>query len=315
MAARSGIAAQIGFAAETTVGTRVTVSTFLPLVSESITRSDPRIESDGIRAGRLVMGSDEWAAGQISIGGDVGLELYTKSIRPVFLAAFGAEAVDNTTNGGTYTYTPGDLFGKSLTTQVGRPDVSGTVQPFTYGGCKVASWEIGCSAGQIATLGLSLISCLVDETTGVSLASASYASGLKSFDFAGATLTLGGSSFDVKQCTLSGDNALERRFFNGSAFSKEPIQTGLRTYGGSLQAEFESLTAYNRFINGTEAALVATFTKGTASLTITQNVRFDGETPKVGGRGITELSLPFKAVASSSTNDATAITAVYVVGT
>jgi hypothetical protein len=40
------------------------------------------------------------------------------------------------------------------------------------------------------------------------------------------------------------------------------------------------------------------------------NVRYDGSISEVGGRGITELSVPFKCTASST--DASAITAVMV---
>jgi hypothetical protein len=309
MSARSGIAAQFGCAIETTVGTRVTVTSFYPLVSESIKRSEAFTESEGIRAGRLVMTSDMWNSGNVTIAGDIALELNTKSIRPLLQAAFGTETATST-GGGIYTYTPGDLFGTALTVQIGRPGVDGTVRPFTYGGTKIMSWEIACAAGEIATLGLTVQNCLVDETTGVTLATASYTTSQKAFKFSGATLTIAGSTVDVKQLTLSGDNALEGRLFNGSQYSKEPIQTGLRVYGGSVQPEFTDLTLYNRFVNHTEAALVTTFTSGTDTLVVTENVRFDGETPNVGGRGIVDQPLPFTAVASTS-SDASAITAVY----
>jgi hypothetical protein len=305
MSIRSGLAAQFGFAAETTVGTRVTVTSFLPIISESYKRNDPRLESDAIRVGRLVETSNEWAAGQISIGGDIALELNVKDMRPILTAMFGSE-----TGASPYTYTPGDLYGQALTFQFGRPDVSGTVQPFTYAGNKIESWEIACAAGKIATLGLTGVSCLVDETTGVGLASASYTSGQKPFNFAGATLSIGGTTTNVNQLTIGGNNGLETRFFNGSAYTKEPIATKLREYKGALVAEFESLTNYNLFVNGTEGALVASFVNGSSSLIITQNVRFDGETPNIGGRGITKLNLPYKAIASSAA-DSSAITAVY----
>lgn len=305
MSVRSGIAAQFGFAAETTVGTRVTVTSFLPIISESVKRSDPRIESEATRAGRLVETSDEWAAGLITIGGDIALELTTKDLGPILHAMMGSS-----TGSSTFTYTPGDLFGRSLTTQFGRPDVSGTVQPFTYGGTKIMSWEIACEAGKIATLGLSVETCLVDETTGVALAAASFTASQKAFNFAGATLSIAGTTTSVNQMTISGDNKLERREFNGTAYTKEHVQTSLREYVGTLVAEFESLTNYNLFVNGTEGALVASFVNGASSLVITQNVRFDGETPNIGGRGITALNLPYKAIASSAA-DSSAISIVY----
>lgn len=308
MAARSGIAAQLGLIAETTVGTRLTVTTFLPLVSESISREEEFTESEGIRAGRLVRTSDQWNSGQVEIAGDVELELNTKGMAPVFKAMFGQQ--DGTS--GTFTFYPGDLHGDSLTVQVGRPDVGGTVRPFTYGGCKVMNWELSCSAGEIARLTLGLQSCLVDETTGVALATASYTTGQKSFKFTGATVTVGGSAMSVSELTISGDNALEPRWFLGSQYSKEPVQTGLREYTGELTAEFEDLTAYARFAAYTEAAVVAAFVYGTDTLTITMNVRFDGATPNVDGAGIVSLSLPFTCVATAAGADSTAIQAVYV---
>jgi hypothetical protein len=309
MAAPTGIAAQLGVAAETTVGTRVTVSTFLPLISESIKRTETFTESAAIRANRLVMTSDEWNSGNVAITGDLSLELYTQSIRPLFKAMFGSES-----GTGPYTYRPTDLAGNSLTVQVGRPDTSGTVQPFTYGGMKVMSWEIACAAGEIATHAVTLHNCLVDETTGVGLAAASYATGLKSFKFSGASVLIAGTTVgSVSQMTINGDNMLEPKWFIASTqFSLEPRQVGLRKYGGAIQAEFESLTAYNRFINHTEAAIVANFTVpgASTSLQFTMNARFDGETPNVGGRGIVEQSLPFTCIASTS-NDYSAIAVVY----
>lgn len=307
MAARSGIAAQFGCVAETTVGTAVTVISFYPLVSESIQRDEDFSQSDAIYAGRNVMTFDQQNSGNVMVAGDIGLELNTLSMRPLLKAMFGTEA-----GSGPYTYTPGDLYGNSLTIQIGRPGVDGTVRPFTYAGCKVASWEIACAAGEIATLGLTIMGSVVDETTGVALATASYTTSQKAFKFSGATVTVAAVTVPVKQLTLSGDNALEERRFLGSRFTSEPIQTGLREYTGSLQAEFTDLTLYNLYKLHTAAAVVCTFVNGSSSLVITMNVRFDGETPNVGGKGIVEQALPFTCLATAGGGaDSTAITAVF----
>jgi hypothetical protein len=61
------------------------------------------------------------------------------------------------------------------------------------------------------------------------------------------------------------------------------------------------MTAYNRFRNGTEAALSLVFEASTSQkLTITGNVRFDGQTPNVTGPTILEQVLPFKFVSATS---------------
>ncbi len=305
MAIRSGLAAQLGIKAESTWGTPVTVDTFVPLVSESMGVDAARVESAGIIAGRRVLDAEQWAEGSQSVGGDLALELPTNAT----IARLLLEQMFGTVSGaGPYTYTPGELYGKSMTVQVGVPGVDGTVRAKTYSGAKVNSWEIAWSAGEIVTLGLSMIA--KDETTATALASASYSAGAATpFIATNVTATIGGSAVNVKQGTLSGGHKLERRFFGGSQTTAEPIESGLRDYTGSLQLEFTDLTQYTRFIDGTTAAVVVTFaTASTTSIVITYNCRFDGETPKVGGRGIIDQPLPIKAI---GTTDAAAITAVY----
>lgn len=301
-----GMSAQLGMVAEVTWGTPVTVSTFVPLVSDGLGVSITRLESAGIMAGRNFLTSDQWCPGNREVGGDLGLELPTNSaiIRLLLEHMFGGVS-----GAGPWTFTPGDLFAKGLTMQVGVPGVDGTVSAKTYEGCKFDSWEIAWTSGEIVTLGLGVIA--EDEATGTALATASYAAGSAiPFCFAGATATVGGSAVNVKSGTLSCANQLERRFFAGSRLTSQPIATNTRELTGTLTLEFVDLVQYNRFVNGTEASVVCTFVgPGTSQLVITMNCRFDGATPQVAGRGIVEQPLEFKAMASST--DASAVTAVY----
>lgn len=310
MALQSGLAAQIGYANESTPGTGVTVTRFLPLVSETMVDDVERLESAGIIAGRRTMASSQWKAGREVIAGSVQHELTDNSVGLLLDHTFGT---NNTTGAGPYTHTmsPGDLTGKSFTTQIGRPDVSGTVQPFTFAGCKIASAQIAGSAGAIATLGLDIVG--MSETTATALASASYGSSDACFTFVQGAVTVAGSAPSpvVSAFTLDIDNGLNAdRFTAGSATTAEPLEAALRTYTGNIDMEFKDLTEYNRYKNATEAAVVLSFTLGANSLTITMNCRFDAATPNVSGPGIVTLSAPFKAL--SDTDDATAITAVLV---
>jgi hypothetical protein len=151
-----GLDAQIGYALESTVGTPVTVTAFVPLVSESLMQERARLESSAIIAGKRVLNSNQWNGGDVTVSGSVQHELYNRGLGKLFTAMFGAVS---TTGAGPYvhTFTPGDLTGDALTVQVGRPGIDGTVYPFTYAGMKVSSWEIACSAGEIATLGMDLV--------------------------------------------------------------------------------------------------------------------------------------------------------------
>jgi hypothetical protein len=310
MAAPAGFAGQAGYKSESVWGTGVVVDTFVPILSEAIEADIDRLDSKGIRAGRRVTAL--WKPGAKKYSGPVKLELPTLSIAALWKHAFGT-VVTTGTGPYTHTYTPGDLTTDSFTLQIGRPDIAGTVQPFTFAGTKIREWELECKAGEIAELTLDVSAAT--ETTATALASASYPAGLSMFVFTEATLTIAGSAVNtVRSCNLKGANTLaDDRHRLGSATVKEQLESGVREYTGEVSADFESLTAYNRFVNGTEAALVLAFTSGADTLTFTCNVRFDGKSPMIGGADeLLEQPLPFKCV--HATADASAITAVLVNG-
>ncbi len=308
----SGLAGQIGLVAEGTYGTFVAPSRWYEFVSEGLRLERERIESKGIRAGRRVL--HRWAAGVQRVTGPIVMELAPQNFGILFSHMFGG-LVTAGSNPYTHTATPGDLAGKSLSIQVGRPDIGGVVRPFSYLGCKIATWEISAAVNEYAMLNLDVYGA--HEDTAQTLGTAAYPATLTPFTFIHGAVTVAGSPFDVKEATLSGDNglAIDRHFIRATTPErpKEPLEETRREYTGTLTADFTDLTAYNRFVNGTEAALVLTFNAGaSATLAITMNVRYDGETPVIEGDELLEQSLPFKAI--SATSDAAAITAVVTNG-
>lgn len=314
----SGVSAQLGIAEEVTYGTPVTPARFYEFVSESVKQEIERVESAGLRAGLVMPRSSRWAVGKKNVGGELSLEVATKNFGLWFKHMLGGFAVA-TPGGGTltrdHTFTPGDLTGRSLTVQVGRPDVGGTVRAFTYHGCKVAEFELAAEVDELLKLNVTLLG--EDEDTSTALATPSYPSGDALFVFTQGVLQVAGSNQDVKSFTLSGNNGLaDDRYFLGSQIRKNPLESSRRDYTGELTAEFESLTAYNRFVNGTEAALVLTFTAGLIEgafnyrLLVTANVRFDGETPEVEGPDVVGITLPFKCL-NSGAGDASALQIEY----
>lgn len=156
MAIPSGLSTQVGYIKETAVGTAVTPTTFVPLIDTSLTMERERVESEGVIAGRRVLTSNQWNGGPDTVSGDVQHELYTNGLGVLFEAMFGSVSTSGSSTY-THTFTPGSLSGSALTVQIARAAVDGTLYPFTYSGCKVASWEIGCEADAIATLGLTLV--------------------------------------------------------------------------------------------------------------------------------------------------------------
>lgn len=322
MALPTGLAAQLGIAEETTYGTPVTVTRFYEFVDESLKLEIARLESAGLRAGNRVQRSDRWAAGSKTVAGDINMEIGTRSFALWLKHMLGAIAI-TTPAGGTlsrdHTATPsaiGSQLPTGLTVQVGKPDNAGTVRAFTYHGCMIPSWSIRGEVDQLAKLRVSIAG--EDEETAIALAAASYPTGLKLLTFVHGSLTIAAGSVEVRSAELNGDNGLkiDRRKL-GSQLIKRPTESAMAVFNGTLDAYWDDLTLYNRFINGTEAALVLAFTHQTAiegalfpMLQITANVRFDGETPQVDGPDELEQPLAYKCVSADGT-PGSALTIVY----
>lgn len=308
MSAPAGIYGQIGFGRETVVGTPVVANTFhAGLLSESLKQEIARIESKGLRAGRRT--TSKWKPGARTVGGTVTMELFSAPMRLLLEHMLGTVATTGT-GPFTHTATPGVLTGKSFTTQVGRPDLGGVVRPFTYAGCKIASWELSGSAGELAELQVEVTA--QSETTAQALAVASYPAAGNPFTFVEGSLSVAGSPLaDVTDFQIEGNNGLatDRHRF-GSANVREQLENDWREYTGSITSDFVDMTAYQRYVDGVEASLSLVFNDGTHSLTVAANVRFDGETPELSGPEMLTQNLPFKAL--SATSDAAAITVTLV---
>jgi hypothetical protein len=306
----SGLAAQLGVGLESTYGTAVSVTRFLPLVTEGIEQEEARIESAGIVAGRRVLLSDQWDVGNIDISGPVEMDLVRQGMGGLWLQAFGAVSSASSSGATTHTFTPGDLTGKSLTVQVGRPQVGGVVTPFSYSGVKVASWEAAAEQGELVTCTFDLVAQAV--TTGTALASATFPSGVRAYTYVHGYALVGGSTQLVRGWSIKGDNALdvERRNLGGRTVT-EPLETGLRMFEGTLTVEWSSTADYQRYVNGTEMAIVLGLTaSATESAIFTLNARYDGYPVTVDGGELLVPEVPFKCVASSTT-DGSAITFAY----
>ena len=223
----TGLAAQLGIKTESAHGTAVVVDRFYEIISAPFAHNIERMESAGLRAGTRVLRSDRWVAGAKSITGTINMEIANKSFGLWLEHMFGTIASAQPDSGGSptvweHTATPGDLP-VGLTIQVGVPDETGTVQPFTYEGCMVDSWEIEATVGEIGKVTVSIDA--EDEKTATALATASYPTGLTLLTFVEATLDIAGSAVDVKSCSVAGSNSLATdRGKLGSALRTNPCE-------------------------------------------------------------------------------------------
>lgn len=252
---------QAGFVDESTYGTAVTVTKFFPLISESIREDVSKLESEARRSGLHVQRSDISIPIYKGSAGSVEIPIMSKDFGWWLKHLTGAVATAGPTDSGyTHTGTVGTLKGDSFSAQFNRPfHDSGSNQPFSYEGGKVASWEISCGVDQEAKLSADLD--FENVATGTALASASYPAGLELLSWAHAEslLTIAGTTVPVTEFTVGCDNGLklDRHYVRGSALKKEPVADKYREITWSLTADFDSLTQYNRFKAATNAGQYA----------------------------------------------------------
>jgi hypothetical protein len=314
MSIRTGLAAQIGIGDETTYGTYAPPTRFTEFADESMKLDLEYAEAPGMRATNRVQRTDRVRANKKGASGDVSFVVQSKGFGLYLKHALGAVGVITTTAAGTnsrdHTHTLGDPFGLSYTFQKGVPDVSGTVQPFSYLGCKTTSWELSNSVDGYLMWKQSMFA--QDETTGESLASASYPSGtVEDLFFSDGALNIASAAVSVSNVSISGNANLDtgRRFIRSSTLAKEPLIAGMYDISGSCTMEFESLTQYQRFTANTIGQLDVTWTAPTVIestiyplLTVTlPKVQFRGGTPTVTSAGVVQLETPFKVLYDGST--------------
>src|SRR5215469_1821286 len=154
----AGLATQFGIETEVTNGTQLPVTRFLEInPQDTLVMQKNIVQGQGLRApsstgfasslverdSRRVVGS--WgAAGGVNI--DIPFSGLGKYLQHM-MGAFNPGTVGGTNNplvvqqGATaawlQTYTLGSLAGKTFCLQVGKPDATGVIRPFTYVGCKV----------------------------------------------------------------------------------------------------------------------------------------------------------------------------------
>ena len=307
----AGIGAQLGIVNEVTFNTFVAPTRFYEFNSESLSYNKNTVTGMGLRAGGQVARSQRRVVTTFDASGEIAMDLPTRGLGYLLSHAMGGAApagVLVSTGVYTYTFTLGDVFGRSFTAQAGVPQYGGTVLAKTLTGCKVASFELGVDNGGIATGKFSLDAANLVTTQ--ALATASYPLNGSIFHFAQGAITVdAGATTNVKDFTLSVDNNLKNdRYALGNLGAKsEQTIGGFRKLSGKLTAEFTDTTLMNKFLTDSSAALVLTFTGATIastykdSLTITvPAVKFNGSTPAVGGEGPVDLSMDFDVLDDGS---------------
>lgn len=281
---RSGICAQWGFKAETTVGTAVTVDRFLPVNSFNPTLNKQESVSEAVRGCATTPYADESIVVGRSATMQANMEVRSKSFGPLLKQILGSTAGPtqiNTSLAYRQIHTPGALTGLSLTVQAGFPEsYSDTIRPFTYRGTKITNATFSCQRGGRLMLALDMDAW--DEDYATALATDSYPTSWETFSWAGFAAAIGGTVDTTSGRTTITDGvaikglrgislpfalglATDRVFAGAGGIKAEQNENAMRQYTGSLDAEFaDRAQLYELFSAHTTTALQFTWTGVTA---------------------------------------------------
>lgn len=343
----SGLASQwTSPVAEGTYGEAPSLSgaKFTALDSDTLELKKTTALSSGIFSGKLYGRGARRVITAWAAGGGVLMDLPAQGLQQWLYPMFGSygqtpAALTEIATSGVYkaVHAPGDLGGHTFALQKGVPAIDGTVEPFTYVGCKISEWELTSDLNAIAKL-----SCTIEarnelagsgnsDPLNVSVPSlATYslpAGGVFTFlegavltggtvsTTSGVTSVSGGSaagnikSFNIKQTTPLD---LERYAEGNSGFRNEPLQNAIRQLGGQYVVEWLSAeAAYDAFITDTPTAIQLTFTGPVVGSSgsnhsllglILPLCYYDGESPKIPGPQIVTQTIPFTTLDDDTNN-------------
>lgn len=332
MAIGSGLSAQIGLAVESTPGTPVAPTRFHRFASETLAAKKKIVQSSTLAAGLMFDRSAARFTTQRDAGGDINLPVPTKGfglLLQQMLGSFNATATQQAASVAyLQTHVPGGFTGYTFTVQKGVPRTDGTVEPYTYTGCKVTDWELDMAQSDVLQVKLTLDAWdeLTSATTPASpaLATPSYLAE-SNFSFvsgsilsggtvataSGVTTVTGGTAVAaIRSANVKGKNASDTsRYFLGSGTTKaEQVQNGVSSISGQLVAEFASRTLYDQYRSDASTAIQLNFQGGLIATGYNYFLNIvmpsvwleDGASPQVPGPGIIQQTIPFTALSDDS---------------
>lgn len=336
----SGLAAQIGIVAESTVNTPVAVTTFNPFISETLENQIMTAYDAGLCAGALdIPAARRQVTGNYGTG-DVTFNVASKGFGRWAKAALGSSAVaTQISTSGAYTqfHNLGSADGVSWTIQKGIPEVGGTVDPLTFSGCKITAWELACDANGLMTFKPTIFAQNVQPTGAgaLGLQTASY-SVAQNFGFqlckwsTFSAMTVVSSlwtpttptALKVRKMSIKGGQPKNTtRWIAGSQNPDEGLGNAFTLATGSIDIDYSSTAFYTAYAAGTSLGLQMSAvgsiigTSGTNQATVQVTMPAitleQGSTPKSSGPDIETVTYPF-TVYNDGTNGSMQ---VYIVST
>jgi len=330
----------IGLKLETTYGTGVTVDRFPEFTEEEITQDNEYIDSEGLRVGAIGVDLSRRTLGKVVAGGSVSLEWVTRGLG-IFLQAMLGQNTSTLRSGSIYQQVATPLTTDPMpayTIQKGIPPVGGgSTLPHTFLGCVVDSWKLSAEAGGALTADIDWVA--KEMVTATAYAAPSYVASPRTFAFPHVdikigvngthTLTLptatalGGTTAtavsNVNSIEVNGSNNVDDGGYNAGGAGKRtrrPVY-GMREFGGTISAEFDTVTLRDYYLAQSDLHMVITFTSdqdtafgAAAALQIVlPSLRLEGKVPSSNAGEVIEQEIDF-TVGRTSTASTIYIVAV-----
>lgn len=240
-----GALGYVGYGVESTEGTFVAPTKFLPVSSFSFEDTNDYLVPDQIRNTRdrsVAMAAPYMTSGSME------MELIPNDVSTLLKSAFAASVTSSAYAGGGYQHamTPGDTS-PTLTFESNAADIL----VMRYGGIRVNTLEIKAAFGEIVTSSWGL-----EGTTRVSMGSTQTSqtyTDVQPLSFTGADVFVAGSAnVMVKDFAFSVGNNIERIGTLRKTRSWRRTALGMRDTGLGMTLDFTDAAEYDRFLAETE---------------------------------------------------------------
>lgn len=254
MALGIGGGGQLGIALETTPGTYVAPTKFVPITSESLTYEQETVWRRPIRRAVGVVGA---VAGNSSVSGDIEMEAFEDVVAIMMYASRTAIVKSGAVNF-TYAVTPSEVAVPTKTMSITIERVTGEV--FAYVGVVVSSFKFGINDG-LLTFSVSVVGrdeASQSAPTPTWPTTTPYGAGMYSVEIPTATPVTDTDTFEFSV----EDNAEAQFRLKSTGRGASFVAYGERSVGLSLERDFLTRSDYDAFKAMTSQTITITASKG-----------------------------------------------------
>ena len=313
MSVGSGLGGYFAVSPETTYGTYVAPSRAIEVTKVDLKKSKNTVQGTGIAAGRLVDRGARRAVTTSDASGSMTADVTANGFGLLIANLLGSTATPvqvGSTSAYTQTHVLSNPVGRSLTAQVGIPVLGGTLNPYSYLGCKVTGATFEAKVDEILNVEFDLDAQTVSETQ--SAITPAYAN-TDPFDWSMASVGVGaasGSTTVVQGVTgislkVERGFANQRFYANGTGLKSEPILNAEDKITGTLSTDLVNKADFaDRFRDDTPFALNISFTGLTIAGSSTQAAitfamplcYLDTDSPTLDGMDVVSTDYNFTAL-------------------